>query len=148
MADVAYFDSLSEERAIFGVSICHSGPRQPRLAVPWRCRRVIQNVTNETETEKNNSHPYCFVGLWSYGPLNGGLAEFQSRIITRDHTMILPFAARQPHPNPNHAAHAAPCPLAAAVPNRGLNRPVTEQSSQVACDRFGARELTERMTLE
>ena len=27
----------------------------------WRCRRVIQNVTSETE--KKNSHPYCFVGL-------------------------------------------------------------------------------------
>jgi hypothetical protein len=65
--------------------------------------------------------------------------------------MILPFAARQPHPNPNHAAHAAPCPLAAAVPNRGLNRPGTNirsKSSQVACDRFGARKLTDRMTLE
>ena len=34
-------------------------------------------------------------------------AEFQNRIIQRDRTLNLPVVARQPHPNPNYAPHAA-----------------------------------------
>jgi hypothetical protein len=64
--------------------------------------------------EKKNFNCYCFVGLWGDGLLDGDLAEFHSRIITHDLTMNLPVAA--------------PCPLAAAVPNRGLNRPGTNRS--------------------
>ena len=43
-------------------------------------------------------------------------AEFQSRVIRRDMTLNLPVVARQPHPDPNfapHAAHFWPHPLAA-----------------------------------
>ena len=45
-------------------------------------------------------------------------AEFQNRIIIRDHTMNLPVVARQPHPDPNHAPHTAPRPPVAGAPNR------------------------------
>ncbi len=47
-------------------------------------------------------------------------AEFQNRIIIRDHTMNLPVVvvARQPHPDPNHAPHMAQRPLVAGAPNR------------------------------
>ncbi len=45
-------------------------------------------------------------------------AEFQNRIVIRDHTMNLPVVARQPHPNPNHAPHTAPRPPVAGAPNR------------------------------
>ena len=34
-------------------------------------------------------------------------AEFQSRVIRRDMTLNLPVVARQPHPDPNYAPHAA-----------------------------------------
>ncbi len=44
-------------------------------------------------------------------------AEFQNRIIIRDHTMNLPVVARQP-PDPNRAPHTAPRPPAAAALNR------------------------------
>jgi hypothetical protein len=46
-------------------------------------------------------------------------AEFQNRIICRDHTMNLPVVARQPLPDPNHAPHTAPRPPVAGAPNRG-----------------------------
>ena len=66
------------------------GPREQSWAVSWRCRgerekrsyRVIQNVKRNWKKHKITS--CCFVGLWSDGPFDGGLAEFQSRIITRD----------------------------------------------------------------
>ncbi len=45
-------------------------------------------------------------------------AEFQNRIIIRDHTMNLPVVARQSHPDPNHAPHTAPRPPVAGAPNR------------------------------
>ena len=45
-------------------------------------------------------------------------AEFQNRIIIRDHTMNLPVVARQPHPDPNHAPHTVPRPPVAGAPNR------------------------------
>ena len=31
--------------------------------------------------------------------------EYQKRILLRDNTLNLSFVARQPHPDPNHAAH-------------------------------------------
>ena len=34
-------------------------------------------------------------------------AEYQNRIIQRDRTLNLPVVARQPHPDPNFAPHAA-----------------------------------------
>ena len=46
-------------------------------------------------------------------------AEFQNRIIMRDNTLNLPVVARQPHPNPNFAPHAAARPAAAAAARRG-----------------------------
>ena len=45
-------------------------------------------------------------------------AEFQNRIIIRDHNTNLPVVARQPHPDPNHAPHTAPSPPVAGAPNR------------------------------
>ncbi len=45
-------------------------------------------------------------------------AEFQNRIIIRDHTMNLPVVARQPHPDPDHAPHTAQRPPVAEAPNR------------------------------
>ena len=45
-------------------------------------------------------------------------AEFQNRIIIRDHTMNLLVVARQPHPDPNHAPHTAQRPPVAGAPNR------------------------------
>ena len=36
-------------------------------------------------------------------------AEYQNRIIFHNNTLNLPVVARQPHPYPNHAAHAAAC---------------------------------------
>ncbi len=35
-------------------------------------------------------------------------AEFQNRIIIRDHSMNLLVVARQPHPDLNHAPHRSP----------------------------------------
>jgi len=34
-------------------------------------------------------------------------AEYQNRIILHDNTLNLPVVARQPHPDPNYASHAA-----------------------------------------
>ena len=34
-------------------------------------------------------------------------AEYQNRIILHDNTLDLPVVARQPHPDPNYAPHAA-----------------------------------------
>ena len=34
-------------------------------------------------------------------------AEYQNRIILHDNTLNLPVVARQPHPDPNYAPHAA-----------------------------------------
>jgi len=34
-------------------------------------------------------------------------AEYQNRILLRDSTLNLPVVARQPHPDPNLAAHTA-----------------------------------------
>ena len=34
-------------------------------------------------------------------------AEYQNRILLRDNTPNLPVVARQPHPDPNHAAQTA-----------------------------------------
>ena len=34
-------------------------------------------------------------------------AEYQNRIILHDNTLNLPIVARQPHPDPNYAPHAA-----------------------------------------
>ena len=34
-------------------------------------------------------------------------AEHQNRIILHDNTLIIPVVARQPHPDPNYAPHAA-----------------------------------------
>ena len=34
-------------------------------------------------------------------------AEYQNRIILYDYTLNLPVVARQPHPDPNYAPHAA-----------------------------------------
>ena len=34
-------------------------------------------------------------------------AEYQNRILLRDNTLNLPVVARQPHPDPSHAAHMA-----------------------------------------
>ncbi len=60
-------------------------------------------------------------------------AEFQNRIIIRDHTMNLHVVARQPHPGPgaglNQAPHTAPRPPVAGVPNRTTAR---SQLPQVA----------------
>jgi len=38
-------------------------------------------------------------------------AEYQNRIILHDNTLNLPFVARQPHPDPNHARHVAARPV-------------------------------------
>ena len=46
-------------------------------------------------------------------------AEFQNRIIIRDHTMNLPAVARQPHPDPNHAPHAPACSRGVEPKGRG-----------------------------
>ena len=55
-------------------------------------------------------------------------AEFQNRIIIRDHTMNLPVVARQPHSDPNHApAHdAAPARSRSAEP-KGLSSSSTQE---------------------
>ena len=45
-------------------------------------------------------------------------AEYQNRIIQRDRTLNLPVVARQPHPDPNFAPHAAR--RAACRHHRGL----------------------------
>ncbi len=62
-------------------------------------------------------------------------AEFQNRIIIRDHSMIL-VVARQPHPNPNHALHTAPRPACSrGAEPKGLGRlgkTARSQSPQVA----------------
>ena len=34
-------------------------------------------------------------------------AEYQNRIILHDNTLNIPVVARQPHPDPNYAPHAA-----------------------------------------
>ena len=34
-------------------------------------------------------------------------AEFQNSIILHDNTLKIPFVARQPHPDPDYAPHAA-----------------------------------------
>ena len=73
-------------------------------------------------------------------------AEFQNRIIIRDHTMNLPVVARQPHPDPNHAPHTAPRPPVAGAPNR---RPLWQDRQEPApTGRLGARELPDRTTCE
>ena len=60
-------------------------------------------------------------------------AELQNRII-RDHTMNLRVVARQPHPDPYHAAHgAAPSRSCCAEPG---GSPI---------GRFGARDLTDEV---
>ncbi len=41
-------------------------------------------------------------------------AEYQNRIILHDNTLNLPVVARQPHPDPNYAPHAAPRRVAGA----------------------------------
>ena len=41
-------------------------------------------------------------------------AEYQKRIILHDNTLNLPVVARQPHPDPNYAPHAAARRVAAA----------------------------------
>jgi len=41
-------------------------------------------------------------------------AEYQNRIILHDNTLNLPVVAQQPHPDPNHAPHAAARRVAAA----------------------------------
>ena len=41
-------------------------------------------------------------------------AEYQNRIILHDNTLNLPVVARQPHPDPNYAPHAAARRVAAA----------------------------------
>jgi hypothetical protein len=45
-------------------------------------------------------------------------AEFQNRIIIRDHTMNLPVVARQPYPDIHHAPHTALRLPVAGAPNR------------------------------
>jgi len=35
------------------------------------------------------------------------MPSIKNRILLRDNTLNLPVVARQPHPHPNHAAHAA-----------------------------------------
>jgi len=63
-------------------------------------------------------------------------AEFQSRIIIRDHTMNLAaVAARQPHLDPNHAPHTAPRPPLPENRTEGPRPPgktVRRQTLQVA----------------
>ena len=41
-------------------------------------------------------------------------AEYQNRCILHDNTLNLPVVARQPHPDPNNAPHAAACSVAGA----------------------------------
>ncbi len=53
-------------------------------------------------------------------------AEFQNRIIIRDHTINLPVVARQPQPRAAHGA--APARSCSAEPT-GLNRPGTSGTS-------------------
>ncbi len=66
-------------------------------------------------------------------------AEFQSRIVIRDHTMDLPVVAWQPHPDPNYGPHTAPRPLAAAAPNRRLKSPRhLEPAPQAAWESFSS----------
>ncbi len=59
-----------------------------------------------------------YLGFIERGTCTVTGAEFQNRIIIRDHTMNLPFVARQPQPDPNHAPHTAPRPPVAKAPNR------------------------------
>ena len=61
------------------------------------------------------------VHLLGHAPERGAAtdAEFQNRIIMRDNTLSLFVVARQPHPNPNFAPHAAARPAAAAAARRG-----------------------------
>ena len=41
-------------------------------------------------------------------------AEYKNRIILHDNTLDLPVVARQPHPDPNYASHAAARRIAGA----------------------------------
>ena len=70
-------------------------------------------------------------------------AEFQNRIIIRDHTMNLPVVARQPHPDPNHVPHKELRPSVAGAPNRGACAAPARPPGASPHRSLGARELTD-----
>ncbi len=70
-------------------------------------RKVPNDATTGYEVHLEHHGGIVIFGdapAWHARPQN---AEFQSRIIIREHTMNLPGVARQPHPDPDHAPHTA-----------------------------------------
>ena len=84
---------------------------------------VVRRLLNEAG---NNTifTPHRYVSLRSYGILDGSLPQtilrpsegrrHVPRIILHDNTLNLPVVAKQRHPDPNYAPHAAAHLLAVA----------------------------------